>query len=152
MEKELMEQQLWDYIDGLCSPEEAARVRQNVDTLPEWLAAYNEIQSFQATLVQEVTTDAPSLRFSKNVMEQIALTPLPLPTRQYINPIVIRLIASLLLGSLAVCLCIVLFTAQWSTGSNHYWQLPSLSTLPLPKFNSDSVMLLGLVNIVLVVV
>ena len=78
------EERLWDYIDGVSSPGERTVVEQLIQTDLEWKSKYGELLEVQQ-LLQSSELEAPSMRFTKNVMEEIAKLQIAPATRNYIN-------------------------------------------------------------------
>ena len=84
MDTQLMEERLWDYIDELSSISEKTAIEKLIATNLEWKNKYHELleahQLMMSTELQE-----PSMRFTKNVMEEIAKYHVAPATRSYIN-------------------------------------------------------------------
>lgn len=103
----MMEQRLWDYIDGLSSNTEKASIQLFIEENIEWQRKYHELLRIHE-LMNGSELEAPSLRFSKNVMEEIARNQIAPATGTYINKNIIRGIAaffiSLIAGMLVYCL------------------------------------------------
>ena len=78
------EERLWDFIDGVSSPGERTVIEQLIQTDLEWKSKYNELLEVQQ-LLQSSELEAPSMRFTKNVMEEIAKLQIAPATRNYIN-------------------------------------------------------------------
>jgi len=66
-----MEDRLWDYIDGQCSPTERSAIEELLATNREWQQKHRELLNLQQ-LLSSSELEAPSMRFTKNVMEEIA--------------------------------------------------------------------------------
>ena len=66
-----IEQQLWSYIDGLSSAEERSAIQKMIETNLEWKNKYHELIEMHQ-LLNAVELEQPSMRFTKNVMEEIA--------------------------------------------------------------------------------
>ena len=79
-----MEERLWEYIDGLSSHEEKSTVEKLVDSNQQWREKYQELLELHQ-LVQTSALEEPSLRFTKNVMEEIAKYQIAPATKTYIN-------------------------------------------------------------------
>lgn len=79
-----MEERLWDYIDGAASAEERTLVEQLLQTNQEWKQKYRELLEV-SDLLRASETEMPSLRFTKNVMEEIAKLHIAPATKSYIN-------------------------------------------------------------------
>lgn len=78
------EERLWDYIDGNSSPEEKTVIEQLLASDAEWRAKYSELLEVQQ-LLNSSELEAPSMRFAKNVMEEIAKLHIAPATKTYIN-------------------------------------------------------------------
>ena len=79
-----MEQQLWDYIDGLCDAGKKSIIEELIQKNTEWRLKYHELLEANL-LMQSSELETPSLRFTKNVMEEIARYQVAPATRSYIN-------------------------------------------------------------------
>ena len=66
-----IDDRLWEYIDGLSSPEERISIEKLLDTNQEWKETYDELLEVHR-LVHSSALEEPSLRFTRNVMEEIA--------------------------------------------------------------------------------
>jgi hypothetical protein len=124
-----MEERLWDYIDGLSSPAEKSAIETLIAENIEWQQKYKELLNIHQTM-QEVELDAPSMRFSKNVMEEIARLQVAPATKTYINKNIIRGIGAFFLTIIAGFLVYCLGQFKWSAGSG------SSSTF-LPRYDLD---------------
>lgn len=79
-----IEERLWNYIDGTAAADEKSMIEKLLENDAEWKAKYNEL--FQVNeMLKSSELEAPSLRFSKNVMEEIAKLHIAPATRTYIN-------------------------------------------------------------------
>lgn len=83
-----IEERLWEYIDGLSSPEEKSFIEELLQTDAEWKAKYSELLDIN-NLVKTSELEAPSMRFTKNVMEEISKLHIAPATKNYINKKVI---------------------------------------------------------------
>ncbi len=83
-----IEVRLWEYIDGLSSNEEKTVIEKLVSENAEWKAKYHELLEVHQSL-NLVELEEPSLRFTKNVMEEIAKYQIAPATKTYINSKVI---------------------------------------------------------------
>jgi len=79
-----MEQQLWDLIDGNLLPADRTIVENLVKENAEWRSKYQELLEVNK-LLHNTELDAPSMRFTKNVMEEIAKLHIAPATKTYIN-------------------------------------------------------------------
>lgn len=83
-----MEERLWEYIDGLSSTEERTIIEQLLQADAEWRSKYGELLEVNQ-LVSASELEAPSMRFTKNVMEEISKLHIAPATKSYINKRVI---------------------------------------------------------------
>jgi hypothetical protein len=83
-DQESMEMKLWEYIDGFSSEAESSIIAKLVSENAQWKAKYHELLEVHQTL-NLVELDAPSMRFTKNVMEEIAKYQIAPATKTYIN-------------------------------------------------------------------
>ena len=79
-----MEVQLWEYIDGFSNEVEKTAIEKLIAENAEWKAKYHELLEVHQSL-NLVELEAPSLRFTKNVMEEIAKYQIVPATKSYIN-------------------------------------------------------------------
>ncbi len=145
-----MEIRLWDYIDGRANPDERTAVEQLLLDRAEWAVKYSELLETNEQL-QALETEQPSLRFTKNVMEEIAKYNIAPATKQYINKNIIRCIGGFFVVSISALVLYMLSGFNWGSGA-----APSQSTfIDLTKtdfgsfFNSSYVSFFMIVNVVL---
>lgn len=79
-----MEERLWNFIDGTASADEKTVIGQLLQSDAAWKARYHELLRVNE-LLHSSELDAPSLRFTKNVMEQIARLHIAPASKSYIN-------------------------------------------------------------------
>jgi hypothetical protein len=79
-----IDERLWEYIDGISSAEERVSIEKLLETNQQWKQKYQELLELHK-LVQSSTLEEPSLRFTKNVMEEIAKYHIAPATKSYIN-------------------------------------------------------------------
>ncbi len=91
---EQIEQHIWDYIDGLSTPEEKQMVEKLLQTDQQWMTVYNELKGFNEMIGSADIIDQPSLRFTRNVMEEVAKYKVAPPSSSYINKKIIFGIAA----------------------------------------------------------
>jgi hypothetical protein len=113
-----MEERLWDYMDGLGSPAQRAAIADLIRSDTQWGVKYQELLEAHQLLTAS-DLEAPSLRFTKNVMEEIARFQVAPATRTYINKNVIRGIGAFFLVTITGFLVYFLSQFKWSTGSYH---------------------------------
>jgi hypothetical protein len=133
-----MEERLWDYIDGLSSPAERSALEELMAANIEWQQKYRELLNVHQ-LVDSSELEAPSMRFTKNVMEEIARYQVAPATKTYINKNIIRSIGAFFLTLIAGFLTYCLVQFKWSgSGSGSGSGSSTLATsyhTELEKFN-----------------
>jgi hypothetical protein len=131
-----MEDRLWNYIDGGCSPAEKSAIETLIATNREWQEKYRELLNIHQ-LLNASELEAPSMRFTKNVMEEIARYQIAPATKSYINKNVIRGIGAFFLTMITGILAFVFSQFKWSSGSksSNSIKLPSANDLGLDQLN-----------------
>jgi magnesium-transporting ATPase (P-type) len=79
-----IENRLWQYIDGLSAPQEKTAVEGLIQTNTAWKAKYEELLDIHS-LLQSSVLEAPSMRFTKNVMEEISKLQVAPAAKKYLN-------------------------------------------------------------------
>ncbi len=151
-----MEERLWDHIDGLGAAEERSLVEDLIAGNREWQLKYRELLELQQAMNSE-EMEMPSLRFTKNVMEEIARHRIAPAANSYINKNIIRGIGAFFLTTIGASLIYVFtqirFTGNYSSGSEpgYYPELQHrLNSFNWGKlFNSTSLNIFLMVNLVL---
>jgi len=123
-----MEQKIWEYIDGHCTPVEKAAIIQQLADNPVWKSKYEELKRVHDLLGAE-ELEMPSLRFTKNVMEEISRYQVAPATKTYINKNVIRGIGSFFLVMITGLFIYILAQIHWTSTS---------SSNLIPNFSVDA--------------
>jgi len=117
-----IEDRLWDYIDGHCSPSERSAIEELLATNREWQQKHRELLNLQQ-LLNSSELEGPSMRFTKNVMEEIARFHVAPATRSYVNKNIIRGIGAffvtMILGFLTYFLAQIKWTSSPSSGGSN---------------------------------
>jgi hypothetical protein len=79
-----IEERLWDYIDGASSANEKSSIEKLLESNFEWKNKYQELLEVHQ-LMRSTELESPSMRFSKNVMEEISKLHIAPATKTYIN-------------------------------------------------------------------
>lgn len=135
-----IEEQLWSYIDNSCSEAERIRMDENIATSPMWQNTYHKLLSIHQQL-QAITPEQPSMRFTKNTMEQLADLRIAPKINYTVNSNIIKgaLAASAML--LAAFFAYIIIAADWTT--------PAATNDFLDKINVSTVMYSTLFTIVI---
>jgi len=146
-----IEQQLWAYIDGISSSEERTSIEKMLQSNLEWKNKYHELMDIHQ-LVNTTELDHPSMRFTKNVMEEIAKLHIAPATKNYINKKIIWGIAGFFFTLIAVFLIYGFSQVEWTsaTDSKYSIDLSRLSQVDYSKiFNNNFVNGFMMVNVLL---
>jgi hypothetical protein len=142
-----MEVRLWAYIDGLS--EEAPVIEKLLAENAEWRARHAELLEV-AQLVKSIDLEEPSLRFTRNVMEEIGRLQIAPATKEYINARIIWGIAAFFFTVIAGFLVYGISQIDWSTGSGNSAVGVDLTGVDYGKmFNNTFVNLFMMINVVL---
>ncbi len=112
-----IEERLWEFIDGHSSLEEKTVIERLLQTDAEWKAKYSELVEVNEML-QSSELEAPSMRFTKNVMEEIAKMHIAPATKSYINKRIIWGIGLFFLTMLVAILVYGFSQMDWNTGES----------------------------------
>ena len=147
-ENEELEFRLWAYIDGIS--EEPSVIENLIAENAAWRSKYAELMEVHQ-LVQHTTLDEPSLRFTKNVMEEIARLQITPAAKKYINTKIIWGIAAFFFTVISGFLVYGFSQVEWSGGSSSGGpldvDLPAIDFNPV--FNNSFVNLFLMLNVVL---
>jgi hypothetical protein len=144
-----MELLLWEYIDGQLSGEEKAKVEQLLHQDAEWKKTFLEIKEMNALLMSS-ETEQPSMRFSKNVMDEIARYKIAPATKSYVNKKIVYGIAGFFLVLIAGFLIYLFTQIDFSASSSTPMpvELPEVKVDWKKWINSTSVQLFLMADIV----
>ena len=147
-----MEMRLWDYIDGLASPSEKTVIEQLLEKDKEWKAKYHELLDVHQ-LMQSTELEEPSMRFTKNVMEEISKLHIAPATKTYINKNIIRGIAIFFIITIVAALGYAFGTLDWKSSGpvSASPRIPvDLSKVDTSKFfNTTYLSVFMMINVVL---
>ena len=141
------EERLWEYIDGISSPEEKSAIEKLLEINAEWRAKYSELLEVQQ-LMQSSELEEPSMRFTKNIMDEIARLQIAPATKTYINKNIIRGIAAFFIILITGFLIYGFAQVTWDTGESSY--MPDMSKMDFSKFFNNTYMNIFLmINVIL---
>jgi hypothetical protein len=113
-----MEERLWDYIDGLSSIEEKSFIEQLIEENSEWKAKYAELLDTHQLMQNHLELDSPSMRFTQNVMEQIAHLQIAPATKNYLDSKIIWGIGIFFLTLIIAVVGFGLSQVNWSSAGD----------------------------------
>jgi hypothetical protein len=146
--KNNIDDRLWEYIDGLSSIEEGSAIEKLIDTNKQWKEKYHELLELHQ-LVQSSALEEPSLRFTKNVMEEIAKYQIAPAAKAYINNKIIWGIGIFFITLIIGFLIYGFGQVDWNASGND--KLPiDISKVDYGKFfNNTYVNVFMMINVVL---
>jgi hypothetical protein len=146
-----IEDRIWGYIDGLSNEDEKSAIEKMIATNAEWRTTYQELlQAHQ--LIGNITLEEPSLRFTKNVMEEIAKYQVAPATRNYINKKIIWGISGFFLTMIIGLLIYCFAQLSWTGGSSSSGLLSEYNADKLnwsKLFNNTYLNIFVMINVVL---
>jgi len=145
-----IEEQLWEYIDGTVTPEDRQRIEGLLQSKTEWKDKYSELLEI-SQLLQATDLETPPLRFSKNVMEEIARLQIAPATKSYINKNIIWGIGIFFITMLVSILGYGFSQMEWTINGKESISLTEqLSKLDASKFfNNDLINGFMMINVIL---
>ncbi len=144
MNTQQMDEMIWNYIDGTAAADDVVVTEKMIAADATWRSKYQELKEVHQLLQTELELEQPSLRFSKNVMEQIqGLTPAP-ATNQYVNKTIIRSIAFFFIISIVSFLIYGFTLIDWSPAS-------TTTTYKIPTVDYTAMFSSTWINVVLMI-
>lgn len=113
-----MEARLWDYIDGNGDAEERSFVEQLIASHQEWKAKYSELLEVHQMVSGHMELDEPSMRFTRNVMEEIGKYQIAPAAKNYINKKVIWGIGIFFLATIVAFVVYGMSQVNWAASSS----------------------------------
>jgi len=146
--KNNIDDRLWEYIDGQSSIEEKSSIDKLIETNKQWKEKYHELLELHQ-LVQSSTLEEPSLRFTKNVMEEIAKYQIAPATKAYINNKIIWGIGIFFITLVVGFLIYGFGQVDWNAAGNEKLSI-DISKVDYSKFfNNTYVNVFMMINVVL---
>ena len=109
-----IEEKLWDYIDGTCTPDERQAISRLIEADEIYRAKYLEILALNQEFAA-MELDEPPMAFTYNVMEAIRTENAKKPLKAAVNPGIIKGIAAFFVFTIAALLVVSLASIHWST-------------------------------------
>ena len=129
--KILVEQKVWDYLDGLGSEEERAEIEKLIQCDSEYQTVYKDLCKINNSL-SELEMDEPALSFTRNVMDQLKGEPVPGSIESLIDKRIINGLFFFFLSSIGILLAVLVFQIDWNTPSelvSYSVQLPEINVV-----------------------
>jgi len=118
-----VEEKLWNYIDGSCTPEDEKAISLLIEGDEVYRNKYNQLLKLNNEFsVMEL--DEPSMAFTYNVMAAIGQEHARQPLKAAINTRIIKGIGLFFVVTISVILIFALYKVNWSAGAGVV-QVPS---------------------------
>lgn len=114
---EEMELQLWAYIDGILPPQEQNTIERLIAEQAAWKAKYAELLQVHQSLAS-MELEEPSLRFTKNVMEEIASLHIVPASKEYISKKIVWGLGGFFLTMIVGFVVYAFSQVNWSAGGD----------------------------------
>ncbi|WP_157474002.1 anti-sigma factor family protein [Flavihumibacter petaseus] len=148
-----MDSLLWEYIDGHLSAAERSTVENLIANDKEWKQKYEDLLQFSVSLGEDISLEEPSLRFNRNVMEEIMRHHIAPATGSYINKKIIFGIGGFFLLLIVGFLVYAFGQINWTIADSGTRIPFKVEDLHLERiFNNTYINIFILVNIVLALV
>jgi hypothetical protein len=146
---EAMEDRLWEYIDGSVSVEERTVIEKLLMDNRQWKDKHQELLEIHQ-LVHSSELEEPSLRFTKNVMEEIAKYQIAPATRTYIDKKIIWGIGIFFITLILGFLVYGFSQVNWATDAGDSRRIVDVTNVDYSKFfNNTYVNVFMGINVVL---
>ena len=143
-----MEERLWDYIDGTSAASERSLIDELIRNDAEWRSKYENLLELHQ-MVNDTGLDSPSMRFTKNVMEEITRLHIAPATKTYINKKLIWGLGFFFIALVVGFLVYGFGQTNWSDGESSTIS-ENLGKVDLSKFfNNTWVTVFMMINVVL---
>jgi len=137
-----IESRLWEYIDGLSADAEKTVIGQLIQSDKAWREKYHELLEVHQ-LMQSSELEAPSMRFTKNVMEEISKLQIAPAAKTYIDKKVIWGIAIFFFTLIGIFLIYGFGQIDWSsqgTGTIDKYVNENLDKVDYTRFFNNTYM------------
>jgi hypothetical protein len=109
-----IEEKLWDYIDGNCTPAEHEAIDVLIAQDENYRTKYLELLALNREIAA-MEFDEPSMAFTYNVMETIRADHAKKPLKAKVNGFIIKGIAWFFILTIAALVVILLASIKWHT-------------------------------------
>ncbi len=144
-----MESRLWDYIDGITDASETSLIEKLVTENSAWQSKYKELLELHQ-LVQSSELEEPSMRFTRNVMEEISRLHIAPAAKNYIDKKVIWGIGAFFITMIAGFLIYAIAQVNWSEGTSNSSTMVDFTKIDYTKiFNNNFINVFMMLNVII---
>ena len=123
-----IEENLWNYIDGTCPPEEQEAISRLIEGDEVYRTRYHKLLALNEEFTN-LELDEPPMAFTYNVMEAVRAEAAIVPLKSAINKNVIRGLVGFFVLMIMSLVIYAMFTVNWSAGGNselYNYKLPQI--------------------------
>jgi hypothetical protein len=143
------EARLWEYIDGNGDTEERSVIEKLVEENKAWRDKYHELLELHQ-IMQSSDIEEPSMRFTKNIMEEISKLHIAPAAKNYINKKIIWGIGGFMIAMIVGFLVYGIAQIEWSEGNSYASKGFDFTQVDYSKmFNNNLMNVFMMLNIVL---
>jgi anti-sigma factor RsiW len=124
-----MEELLWNYIDGNCTPDEQVAINELIAQDEAWRLRYQELLKLNIEF-SAIELDEPPMAFTYNVMEAVRAGHAQQPLKAAVNKRIILGITIFFVVTIAILLVYTLANINWSASSGITVTAPSEFKVP----------------------
>ncbi|MGF1923646.1 MAG: hypothetical protein ACQUHE_05670 [Bacteroidia bacterium] len=141
-----IEEQLWNYIDGHCTPSEKLEIEAKLAVNIQYHSTYQELLKVNEEL-NKIDFEEPSMSFTRNVMEKVSIELKPVALKTKVDQRIIYSIGFFFVFALAGIFVYALATSNL----DYRFEFPKLDTgFDATKYiNSSSILVFIFVDVVL---
>jgi hypothetical protein len=110
-----VEEKLWDYIDGNCTPAEHEAIDVLIAEDENYREKYLELLALNREIAA-MEIDEPSMAFTYNVMETIRADYAKKPLKAKVNSFIVKGIAGFFILTITALVVILLASIKWHSG------------------------------------
>jgi hypothetical protein len=114
--KQAMEARLWAYLHGIADDAEQVAIKQLLQSDPAWRHSYEKLLKEEESF-RGLALEGPSLRFTKNVMEQVQSLQVAPATKSYVNRKIVYGIGGFFLLLITATLAYIIPQLDFSQGT-----------------------------------
>ncbi len=142
------EERLWSYIDGTATAAERTVIEKLIAQNAEWKASYAQLLDIQEAL-HSAELESPSMRFTQNVMDEIARTNISPAINRYINKRIVWGIGGFMILMVIGLVVYGLSQADWAGSDKQNW-MDKIGNLDVRELFSNTVVdIFMMVNVVI---
>lgn len=124
---------LQNYIDGALAEAESQEVTAKLEKDGAWQQAYEELKALQMLLEDDSQLLQPSMRFTQDVMEKVAVTPIAKSSASLLPKHIFWVSIVVLGGGLLTALLVLISKSNFNWGSDT--SASNIPTFSMPDFS-----------------